>query len=33
MKFSIETTERFDKEFRKLDRYTQRMMKMTVMMI
>ena len=27
MKFSIETTERFDKEFRKLDRYTQRMMK------
>lgn len=27
MKYCIETTERFDKEFKKLDRYTQRMIK------
>lgn len=27
MKYSIETTARFDREFRKLDRYTQRMIK------
>ena len=27
MKFNVETTERFDREFRKLDRYTQRMIK------
>lgn len=27
MKYSIETTERFDKEFRKLDKYTQRLIK------
>lgn len=27
MKYSVETTARFDKEFRKLDRYTQRMIK------
>lgn len=27
MRYSIETTERFDREFRKLDRYTQRMVK------
>ena len=27
MSYSIETTERFDKEFKKLDRYTQRMIK------
>ena len=27
MTYSLETTERFDKEFRKLDRYTQRMIK------
>lgn len=27
MKYRIETTERFDKEFKKLDRYTQRMIK------
>lgn len=27
MKYSVETTERFDKEFKKLDRYTQRMLK------
>ena len=27
MKYSIETTSRFDKEFKKLDRYTQRMIK------
>lgn len=27
MKYSVETTERFDKEFKKLDRYTQRMIK------
>ena len=27
MKYSIETTARFDKEFKKLDRYTQRMIK------
>lgn len=25
--YSVETTSRFDKEFRKLDRYTQRMLK------
>lgn len=27
MRYSVETTARFDKEFRKLDRYTQRMLK------
>ena len=27
MSYSVETTSRFDKEFRKLDRYTQRMIK------
>lgn len=27
MKYSVETTARFDKEFKKLDRYTQRMIK------
>ncbi len=27
MSYTVETTERFDKEFRKLDRYTQRMIK------
>lgn len=27
MRYSVETTARFDKEFRKLDRYTQRMIK------
>lgn len=27
MKYSVETTARFDKEFRKLDRYTQRIIK------
>lgn len=27
MSYQIETTPRFDKEFKKLDRYTQRMMK------
>ena len=27
MRYSVETTERFDKEFKKLDRYTQRMIK------
>lgn len=27
MSYSVETTARFDKEFRKLDRYTQRMIK------
>lgn len=27
MKYSVETTARFDKEFKKLDRYTQKMMK------
>lgn len=27
MSFSVETTERFDKEFKKLDKYTQRMIK------
>lgn len=27
MKYSVETTPRFDREFRKLDRYTQRMIK------
>lgn len=27
MKYSVETTARFDREFRKLDRYTQRMLK------
>lgn len=27
MNYSIETTARFDKEFKKLDRYTQRMLK------
>lgn len=27
MMYSVETTSRFDKEFRKLDRYTQRMLK------
>lgn len=27
MSYRVETTQRFDKEFRKLDRYTQRMIK------
>lgn len=27
MKYSVETTVRFDKDFKKLDRYTQRMIK------
>lgn len=27
MKYSLETTPRFDKEFKKLDRYTQRIIK------
>lgn len=27
MTYSVETTDRFDKEFKKLDRYTQRMLK------
>lgn len=27
MNYSVETTQRFDKEFKKLDRYTQRMIK------
>lgn len=27
MKYSVETTARFDNEFRRLDRYTQRMIK------
>ncbi len=27
MKYSVETTDRFDKEFKKLDKYTQRMIK------
>lgn len=27
MIYSVETTERFDKEFKKLDKYTQRMIK------
>ena len=27
MKYSVETTERFDREFKKLDRYTQKMIK------
>ena len=27
MTYSVETTERFDKEFKKLDKYTQRMIK------
>ena len=27
MKYSVETTNRFDKEFKKLDHYTQRMLK------
>lgn len=27
MKYIVETTERFDKEFMKLDKYTQRMLK------
>lgn len=27
MKYSVETTTRFDKDFKKLDRYTQRMIK------
>ena len=27
MKYRVETTERFDNEFKKLDRYTQRMIK------
>ena len=27
MKYRVETTARFDKEFKKLDRYTQRMLK------
>ena len=27
MSYSVETTERFDREFKKLDKYTQRMIK------
>jgi mRNA interferase RelE/StbE len=27
MRYEVETTERFDREFKKLDRYTQRMIK------
>lgn len=27
MRYSVETTTRFDKEFKKLDKYTQRMLK------
>lgn len=27
MKYSVETTSRFDKEFKKLDRYTMKMIK------
>ena len=27
MKYSVKTTDRFDREFKKLDRYTQRMIK------
>ncbi len=27
MKYSVETTARFDKEFKKLDKYTQKMLK------
>ena len=27
MKYTVETTERFEKEFKRLDRYTQRMLK------
>lgn len=27
MRYSVETAQRFDKEFRKLDRYTQKMIK------
>ena len=27
MSYSVETTDRFDREFKKLDRYTQRMLK------
>ncbi len=27
MSYAVETTERFDREFKKLDRYTQRMIK------
>ncbi len=27
MKYSVETTPRFDKEFKKLDKYTQKMLK------
>ena len=27
MSYGVETTERFDREFKKLDRYTQRMIK------
>ena len=27
MKYSVHTTARFDREFKKLDRYTQRMLK------
>ena len=27
MKYAVETTQRFDREFKKLDRYTQRMLK------
>lgn len=30
MKYSVETTARFDKEFKKLDRYTQRMIKVWI---
>lgn len=31
MKYSVETTSRFDKEFRKLDKYTQKMLKSWIM--
>lgn len=27
MKYAVETTQRFDREFKRLDRYTQRMLK------
>jgi len=30
MTYSVETTARFDKEFKKLDRYTQRMIKVWI---
>lgn len=31
MSYRVETTERFDREFKKLDRYTQRMIKSWIM--